>query len=282
MLFKSRSHHPTEEELSAYIDGELASGPMTSIAQHLRGCEACAAHSDSLGTTKSLLAELPRFEPSRSFVLSPELARERPRPAAPRRSPFVFAPAVALTVFLALVAVDLSSVSDSSPESSDRLAMPESAAKAADDAAGAPVPAARDVTGQAASSNSLPPTGGAGGESQTFGAPATISPVPSPGQPGRTAGLPPATGQPQAAGAAAPPVAPAVPQADASSDGVASSTATERQGFSPSDTDSFRPGVAASDGETDWLRLLQIGAFVAFVVSLVVAAWSLLRSKGRT
>jgi hypothetical protein len=108
MLFRRRGVHIEEEQLSAFLDGALDAGPTNEIAEHLRSCEACASILEALGAAKALVAELPQVRPARSFVLGPEFAR-REAPA-PTRSPFVFAPAAALTLFLALIAVDLRGV----------------------------------------------------------------------------------------------------------------------------------------------------------------------------
>jgi anti-sigma factor RsiW len=105
MAWFRRSAHP-EEELSAYVDGELGERARRAVERHLAGCEACSTLLEELQDTKALVRELPRPVLRRSLTLGPEFAAEpRPEPA-PRRSPFVFAPAVALTVLVALLFVD--------------------------------------------------------------------------------------------------------------------------------------------------------------------------------
>jgi hypothetical protein len=48
--------------LSAYMDGEIESGPARRIASHLEACPACAARWRSLRSAVEMLAEAPRLE----------------------------------------------------------------------------------------------------------------------------------------------------------------------------------------------------------------------------
>lgn len=181
MLWFKRSDHPSETDLSAYLDGEVTSRRARELAAHLDGCASCPRLLDELRAAKSLAGVLPRLAPSHSFVLGPEHARARPA-VAPRPAAFSFAPAVALTLLVALLAVDF--LPRSSEDSSAGLPRDEApASKAAGERAandrpdfqappGAPTPAA-------ARSAAVPPAG-ASAEAQTAPQPAAPAPVQPP------------------------------------------------------------------------------------------------------
>jgi hypothetical protein len=103
--------HPPEEQLSAYLDTELAEREAERLAKHVDGCERCASLLIELGSVKMLVGTLPAMQPSRSFVLGRDQAVAS-RPAPPRRG-FVLAPALALTILLSLLAVDFADFSSS-------------------------------------------------------------------------------------------------------------------------------------------------------------------------
>ncbi len=134
MSWFRRSAH-LEEELSAYVDGELSERASRAVETHLASCEACSGLLAELQDTKSLLSELPKVEPRRSLVLGPEFAIER-KAATPRRASFTSAPAaVALTFLVALVFAD---VTDSTGGSSDDSAFSTAETTAASRAAPQP------------------------------------------------------------------------------------------------------------------------------------------------
>lgn len=110
MFWRRREAHPRAEELSAYLDGEVRGRARDALAAHLAGCAACRAAYDELAAAKAALAALPRPAPPRSFRLSPQAA-ERLRPTPQPHRAIAFAPAAALTLFLALLAVDLGAFS---------------------------------------------------------------------------------------------------------------------------------------------------------------------------
>src|SRR5690606_6111425 len=111
-----RRNEHDEEQLSAYLDGELTARQTENVESHLRTCDACSALLEELRETSALLSAMPAQLPRRSFVLGAEYAqapaKEAARPA--RRSNFVFAPAIALSVFVALLFVDLGNFSSTS------------------------------------------------------------------------------------------------------------------------------------------------------------------------
>jgi anti-sigma factor RsiW len=105
-LFR-RQPHPSEDDLSAFVDAELSAGRQRAYEAHLEGCASCAETVAGLLEVKSTLARLPSASPPRSFELSRAAAGVEGQAPRPRTSPFVFAPAVALTLFIALIGLDL-------------------------------------------------------------------------------------------------------------------------------------------------------------------------------
>jgi anti-sigma factor RsiW len=53
-----------EEELTAYVDGELGSFQERQVDQHLPGCESCRATLELLKQTVELVEAMPSFQPS--------------------------------------------------------------------------------------------------------------------------------------------------------------------------------------------------------------------------
>jgi hypothetical protein len=173
MFWFRRGDHP-EEQLSSYLDGELSARQSQAVERHLADCGACAALLEELRAAKTMLSSLPRRTPPRSFVLGPEYARERPAPR-PRWSSMALAPAAAMSLFLALVAVDLGAFS-SGDSGADMLTM-RSSEMAENDAPApmmAPVPADSGQPGAALEDRSAtepPSLTGDEGEAGTAEAP---------------------------------------------------------------------------------------------------------------
>jgi anti-sigma factor RsiW len=107
--FRRRNDHLTDDDLSAYIDGQ--SGRAAAIESHVASCPDCETRLNELREVRSLLVALPRPVASRSFALGAQYAVAQPRPVA-RRPVFAFAPAVALSLFVALLAIDFAVVSN--------------------------------------------------------------------------------------------------------------------------------------------------------------------------
>jgi anti-sigma factor RsiW len=100
--------HVPESDLSALADGELRGGAAAHAARHIEGCDRCRSELEGLRMLKAMLAQAPRAQPTRSFVLS---GAEAPSPAMGRAWPaFAWAPAAALAALVLLLAVDLSGV----------------------------------------------------------------------------------------------------------------------------------------------------------------------------
>lgn len=112
MLF-SRPRHASNDDLSAYLDGQLEADARGRVQSHVDACAPCRAALEELRAVRSALRELPRAAVPRSFALRE--ADVRQAPAAHPGGIFVRAmpmlsgvTAVALFAFLALVGVDLS------------------------------------------------------------------------------------------------------------------------------------------------------------------------------
>src|SRR5262249_15927790 len=102
-----RSSHPSENDLSAYVDNQLDTANTRRVAAHLEGCSQCRETIAGLRGTKATLGALPRYEALRSFALSASQAGLQTRPTPSRPSALRFAPAMALAVLAILVVVDI-------------------------------------------------------------------------------------------------------------------------------------------------------------------------------
>jgi Putative zinc-finger len=66
--------HPTTEQLSAFLDGEVSADERTQWDAHLKTCQSCSQELASLRQTVALLRALPQPALPRSFVLPAEVA----------------------------------------------------------------------------------------------------------------------------------------------------------------------------------------------------------------
>jgi hypothetical protein len=97
-------HRRCQEDLSAFLDGQLTPRDRARVQRHLKECADCRADLDALRHTVSLLRAVPVLKPPRSFVL-PVTEVKRQRQARRQRLAYVYlqaATAVA-TVLLVLV-----------------------------------------------------------------------------------------------------------------------------------------------------------------------------------
>jgi hypothetical protein len=76
---KKTEHEYVEEQLSAYIDGELSAQERDKVERHLATCEDCRWNLDTLRQTVQWTAELPTVPVPRVFTI--------PVPAEPERAP---------------------------------------------------------------------------------------------------------------------------------------------------------------------------------------------------
>lgn len=276
MTWFRRSVHP-EEDLSAYVDGELGERARRVVETHLASCEACSTLLRELQGTKSLLSELPRVEPRRSLALGPEFAVERRVAPAPRRPSFTFAPAVALTILVGLLFVDAidttggvsddnsafsstgsTAASREAPAAGADLAL--EASKAADAAENSP-PALADSAGQDSSNagdgEANPAAGGAAGAAAAEAVPTESGDA---GGAASSALAPPSDASPE------PETAPAPLARDSFDD---DEVAADDAIGGPEETS---PLVDADDGLST-LRILEIVAALAFAASLLGVFW---------
>ena len=234
MTWFRRSAHP-EDDLSAYVDGELGERARRALEAHLASCEACSTLLRELQDTKSLLSELPRLETRRSFTLGGEFTLARQ--PAPKRLSLTFAPVVALTVLVALLFVD---ALDSPGMSRHNDAFSTAASQSASDSGGLSLEAGKapEVPNTAAGTTADSTT--AGGEATAPSAAAATAPSPE------AAGATVAGGDDQSRDAtlAAP---------------------------SPQDASQASPAESpeGSSGGLSTLRILEIAAAIAFAASLL-------------
>ena len=69
MLFWRGRHEVREEDLSAYVDGELNASALQRVEAHLEVCAACRESVTELRAVRHSVKELPRVPVPRSFVL---------------------------------------------------------------------------------------------------------------------------------------------------------------------------------------------------------------------
>ncbi len=268
-----RSEHP-EEQLSAYLDGELNARQANAVERHLAGCVACSALLEELRSAKSMLAAMPRETPRRSFVLGSEYARERVPARPPRRSALTFAPAIALTVFVALLVVDLGSFTSSSSSTSHNEAAGTSKTTASRQAvatdSAVTAPSVEGFTPET-------PNAAAGAAAQ---APRPQTAAPPDGTPLTTFAAPIAPN-------ASSPNGSAPPQADSgvvTSSGAADSVASGPNVFGAAETPAVQPVAQPANGTgsgPSTLRILEIFAGAAFLSSsFFVFAWPRLKPRG--
>jgi len=243
MIWNRRSIHPDEADLSALLDGELAPARRDEVAAHVDTCERCAGGLEQLSQVRELLRRTPEAAAHRSFTLNEAMAG-RPREAisASRRKGWVFAPAAALTLLVALFAVDLSS-SPSARDQSTAMGGARSAEEAADSSAG------------------VGAGGGAVSPQQSFSATA---------QPGAGQALVPPVTAGATNDAALPSVATPAPQGTAVAPSAAQIPPDAEKAREDAAAASEAPVAAVDDGDegTDWLLVAQIGVGILFVASL--------------
>ncbi|MDR7537862.1 MAG: zf-HC2 domain-containing protein [Armatimonadota bacterium] len=99
------AHHRVEQQLSAYLDGELTPDRAAEVREHLAGCAACQADLQALRAVKRLLGALraPEPAPDLEAAILARVERESRWLWLPRPRPAVALAAVALTVVLVAV-----------------------------------------------------------------------------------------------------------------------------------------------------------------------------------
>ena len=112
MLFWRRRHPIRDEELSAYVDGQLDAAAGARLEAHIESCAACRDTLTELRAVRTALAALPRASAPRSFVLREDDVQARPSVGAV--AALGAAPAllggvatVALVAFVVLVGIDV-------------------------------------------------------------------------------------------------------------------------------------------------------------------------------
>lgn len=78
-----QDRHPTIEQLSAYLDGQLSSGELSECDAHVETCQQCQRTLAELRETVALLHALPEPTLPRSFILPADMAVGRLAPVQP-------------------------------------------------------------------------------------------------------------------------------------------------------------------------------------------------------
>ena len=116
MLFWRGRHNVREEDLSAYVDGELNASALQRVEAHLEVCAACSESVTELRAVRQSVKELPRVTVPRSFVLREADVAAEPAAAATGGGLFGSAApllsgvaAIALVAFVVLAGFDITS-----------------------------------------------------------------------------------------------------------------------------------------------------------------------------
>jgi anti-sigma factor RsiW len=244
MTWFRRSVHP-EDDLSAYVDGELGERARRAVETHLASCEACSTLFRELQDTKSLLSELPSVQLRRSLALGPEFAVERRVALAPRRLSLAFAPAVALTVLVGLLFVD--AIDSSGGSNNDGSSTTAASQQAPEAAAGLAIESSKAATA----------------ENPTLGAAAAPAATVGEASGGALSSAAAAPSQDSFADTEETPAPLAREAGSSGNDAAANSTAGEPQQTSQvADSDDSSSGLST-------LRILEIAAAIAFAASLL-------------
>ncbi len=101
-------HEACQDNLSAFLDGQLSAREHSRVERHLQGCKACREDLESLRQTVSLLRSVPMLQPPRSFFIpAGEVAKQRQ--VRRRRLSYVYlqaATAVATVLLVLMVSGD--------------------------------------------------------------------------------------------------------------------------------------------------------------------------------
>ncbi len=146
MLFWRNRHEVRDEELNAFVDGELDEPARLRVERHMDSCTSCSETLAELQAVSRAMSELPSVQAPRSFALRE--ADVLPAPASGATGLFGSVTpllsgvaAIAIVAFVVLVGVDITEQNGSRLSTTDRtmeFAVGEEAAgaTAADDATG--------------------------------------------------------------------------------------------------------------------------------------------------
>ena len=284
---RRRPLHLTDEDISVYIDGEVSVRESERVSTHVAGCDECRARLESVRSLHAMLSALPAPALPRSFVLSPEQAGMRtlspvPPPAVRWRVP-AFAPAVALSLFLVALIVDLSGGATSQSESDAVMNAPVRSSYSAEDAAKSATPSIAPQAAAPAVPSLADSADGAAPDTTRQG-PVQVPPPSTGGSsPG---GAPASTPRTESANALPPPVPSTTVDALSSSAdrATSSSETTSAIPVEPAqgrDADErARDAADRNDGGIEGIRVVEGVLLLLFLVSLFAVAWPRLFHKG--
>lgn len=110
LIFRKGHSHIKQDDLSAYLDGQISEADAARIDQRLAQCADCRQELDALRSIVSLLQQMPELTLPRSFIMpGPPPAPIAIRPPAPLRMPqwvYSGSAAVAALVLAVLISAD--------------------------------------------------------------------------------------------------------------------------------------------------------------------------------
>ena len=189
---RAPQHAELNDELNAYLDGQLDSARAAQVAEHVAACAVCARELDTLRLTREAVRELPRLRAPRTFVLP------APEPVTPRWQQLLGwgwrlgTVASAACVLVAALTTGSGGSSPASTGTTMRSSAPEVKSEApgqppsAPQSAGAPR-AAGEVTGVAAQDSAAGRAAAPAGSADLLGAQREARPEPSAAVPARPA-----------------------------------------------------------------------------------------------
>lgn len=148
-----RRHAVHEDDLSAYVDGQLDAAARERIGTHVAACSACQATVADLRELRSAMRAMPRATAPRSFALrAADVERTTPDPAGPfaRAMPMLGGlTAVAALTFFVLLGFDAQGSVEEQNDAFGGTQSPLMEAASLDDGDAAPEPMSRDAEARA-------------------------------------------------------------------------------------------------------------------------------------
>lgn len=152
LIFRKGHTHIKQDDLSAYLDGQVSGTDAASIDQRLAQCADCRRELDALRSTVSLLQRMPELTLPRSFVMpGPPPAPIVIRPAAPLRMPqWVYSGSAAVAALVLAILISADATGLLAPDLPARTLESTAAAAVAPQAAQAPQAAPESFQGDGA------------------------------------------------------------------------------------------------------------------------------------
>ena len=286
MLFWRRKHPIADQELSAYVDGQLSPDARARVEQHIESCAACRETVDELRALRSALQALPREDAPRSFALrEADVRPQAPQPAGmlTRATPLLSGvTAAAFIAFGVLVGIDSGALDGGAGRGAD-----DSAALISEEAADGDTSGLTDATapeekgldaftmdGNAERATETRPDTGTGGSEVDDEAPVAPKSTPCPNclQVAHPPGSPPAPTPVCPPGEDCPEDTRFIP-VEAAPNTTASTSPTPVENLEAiTDAEAGKEAPILADAEADGLSSLRIAEIAVAAVGLVAAS----------